>query len=199
MTPSDRRVLYCSDENYHFSRKLAVASAVLILSGRGRDGADQQTSFDISSQSRAARRPFELTATQWAALKFEAVSERVFRSQLVTDGKIAVDEDHATPIFSPYAGRVTKLMAKPGDVVERGQTLCVIEVTDMVQAQNDFIAAVSALNKARSQLNLARIIEKRQRDLYEGKAAPLKEWQQAQAELVGAENDLARPRSRSKR
>ncbi len=100
----------------------AVASAVLILSGRGRDGADQQTSFDISSQSRAARRPFELTATQWAALKFEAVSERVFRSQLVTDGKIAVDEDHATPIFSPYAGRVTKLMAKPGDAVERRRT-----------------------------------------------------------------------------
>jgi cobalt-zinc-cadmium efflux system membrane fusion protein len=60
----------------------------------------------------------------------------------------------------------------------------------MVQAQNDFIAAVSGLNKARSQLNLARIVERREHELYEGKASPLKEWQHAQADLVGAENDM---------
>jgi biotin carboxyl carrier protein len=39
----------------------------------------------------------------------------------VTEGKIAVDEDRSTPIFSPYAGRVTKLFVKPGDVVTAGQ------------------------------------------------------------------------------
>ena len=59
-----------------------------------------------------------------------------------------------------------------------------------MQPQNDFIAAVTAMNKARSQLELAKIAEKRFKDLYEGKAAPLKEWQQAQAQLVGAQNDL---------
>ena len=167
----------------------SVALTALIVFNRSYHGAEQQSGIEISSQSRAARRTFEVTLAQWAALKVETVGEQVFRSQLVTDGKIAVDEDHATPIFSPYSGRVIKLMVKPGDTIERGQTVCTIEVTDMVQTQNDFIAAVSALNKARSQLNLARIVEKRQRELYEGKAVPLKEWQQAQAELVGAEND----------
>jgi cobalt-zinc-cadmium efflux system membrane fusion protein len=82
-----------------------------------------------------------------------------------------------------------KLFAKAGDQVERGQPLFVIEATDMVQAQNDFVSAATALNKARSQLNLAEITEKRNRDLYQGKAVPLKEWQQAQAALVTAQND----------
>ena len=56
--------------------------------------------------------------------------------------------------------------------------------------QNDFIAAIAAQNKAKAQLNLALIVEKRQRDLYEGKAAPLKEFQQAQADLTAAQNDM---------
>ena len=115
---------------------------------------------------------------------------KVFRSEHVTEGKIAVDEDRSTPIFSPYAGRVTKLFVKPGDIVSVGQTLFTVEATDMVQAQNDFITASTALNKARSTLNLAQINDKRQRLLYEGKAVPLKEVQQAQGTLDSAENDV---------
>jgi cobalt-zinc-cadmium efflux system membrane fusion protein len=60
----------------------------------------------------------------------------------------------------------------------------------MVQAQNDFIAATSGHNKARSQLNLAQIVEKRNKDLYEGKAVALKDWQQSQNDLTAAQNDV---------
>jgi membrane fusion protein, heavy metal efflux system len=59
-----------------------------------------------------------------------------------------------------------------------------------VQALNDFAAALSALNTARSKLNLAQIVEKRQNDLYAGKAVPLKDWQQAQSDLNTAQNDM---------
>jgi membrane fusion protein, heavy metal efflux system len=132
----------------------------------------------------------EPTATQWASLATETVRSQVFRAEHVTEGKVSVNEDRATLIFSPYSGRVTKLLAKPGDSVERGQPLFVVEANDTVQAQNDFITATSLLNKARSQLNLAQIGEKRQRDLYEGKAVALREFQQAQGDLTGAQNDL---------
>jgi membrane fusion protein, heavy metal efflux system len=108
----------------------------------------------------------------------------------VTEGKIAVDEDRSTPIFSPYAGRVLKLFVKPGDTVTVGQPLFTVQAADMVQAQNDFISAATALNKARSAQNLAEIIDKRQRLLYEGKAVPLKEVQNARAALDAAENDM---------
>jgi cobalt-zinc-cadmium efflux system membrane fusion protein len=59
-----------------------------------------------------------------------------------------------------------------------------------VQAQNDFIAAISGVNKARSQLNLAGIVERRNKELYEGKAVALKEWQQSQNDLTAAQNDM---------
>ena len=56
--------------------------------------------------------------------------------------------------------------------------------------QNDFIAAQAAKRKAGSQHNLAQIVENRVRDLHEGKAAPSKDLQQAEAQLAAAENDL---------
>jgi cobalt-zinc-cadmium efflux system membrane fusion protein len=93
-------------------------------------------------------------------------------------------------VFSPYAGRVTKLLARPGDSVTQGQALFVIEAADNVQAQNDFVAANSALNKARSALDLAELQDKRAKDLFEGKAVPLKDYQQTQATLIQAQNDL---------
>jgi cobalt-zinc-cadmium efflux system membrane fusion protein len=85
---------------------------------------------------------------------------------------------------------VTKLLARPGDSVVQGQPLFVIEAADTVQAQNDFVAAATGLNKAKSQLELAQIQDKRARDLFEGKAVPLKDTQQAQAALISAQNDL---------
>ena len=65
-----------------------------------------------------------------------------------------------------------------------------IEAADNVQAQNDFVAANSALNKARSALDLAELQDKRAKDLFEGKAVPLKDYQQTQATLIQAQNDL---------
>ena len=144
---------------------------------------------EISSQRRAQMR-YTPTASEWASVSVEGVSEKVFCAERTTEGKIAVDEDRATPVYSPYVGRVTRLLARPGDKVAQGQPLFVIEAADTVQAQNDLMAAMAAVNKARSQLELARVGDKRARDLYEGKAAPLKEYEQAQAALVTAQNDM---------
>ena len=71
-----------------------------------------------------------------------------------------------------------------------GQPLFTVEATDMVQAQNDFIGTATGLNKARSALNLAQITDKRQRLLYDAKAVPLRDVQQARGALDAAENDL---------
>jgi cobalt-zinc-cadmium efflux system membrane fusion protein len=79
---------------------------------------------------------------------------------------------------------------RPGDQVVKGQPLFVIEAADTVQAQNDFIAAMTGMNKARSALDLAQLQDKRAKDLFEGKAVPLKDYQQSQATLIQAQNDL---------
>ena len=147
-------------------------------------------STETSSQTKAKLPFYVPSAAEWASLSIEPVSERVFRAEHLTEGKIAVDEDISTPIFSPFAGRVIKLLVKPSDTVVRGQLLFIVEAADTVQGLNDFVAALSALNSARSKLNLAQIVEKRQNDLYAGKAVPLKDWQQSQNDLTTAQNDM---------
>ena len=176
-------------------RQLAVAAALLALAGAAlyglvhNSGATQQNS-EVSSQSRKGLQRYTPSAAEWASLTIQPVTKRSFRAEHVTEGKIAVDEDRSTPVFSPYAGRVTKLLARPGDSVVQGQPLFVIEAADTVQAQNDFIAAMTGLNKARSALDLAQLQHKRAKDLFEGRAVPLKDYQQAEANLIQAQNDL---------
>jgi cobalt-zinc-cadmium efflux system membrane fusion protein len=175
-------------------RRLVVLLAVIVAGisafAGGRIFVERPRLTEISSQNRASLPRYIPSAAERASLTIESVSEHLFRAEHVTEGKIAVDEDSSTPIFSPYAGRVVKLLVKPSDVVQRGQQLFVIEATDTVQALNDTITALSALNSARSKLNLAQINEKRQNDLYAGKAVPLKDWQNAQNDLVTAQNDV---------
>src|SRR4051812_18868010 len=162
----------------------------LAVSGLVHVGKAPHANSDVSSQSRKGLQRYPPTAAEWASLATEPATERSFRAEHITEGKIAVDEDRSTPVFSPYAGRVTKLLARPGDRVVQGQPLFVIEAADTVQAQNDFIAAMTGLNKARSALDLAQLQHKRAKDLFEGKAVPLKDYQQAEATLTQAQNDL---------
>lgn len=170
---------------------LTVAGIVIGLVTRDGRGPKVSTGSDteVSSQAKRTAR-FAPTPAQWASLGMAPVKAMLFRSEHTTEGKISLNEDRATPIFPPYAGRVTRLLAKPGDVVERGQPLFFIEAADMVQAQNDFLSALGVLNKARSAVSIAEIIEKQNRTLYEGKAGALRDYQTAQATLIQARADL---------
>ncbi|MCS3897970.1 cobalt-zinc-cadmium efflux system membrane fusion protein [Bradyrhizobium japonicum USDA 38] len=165
---------------------LAGASAY----GFMRVGAKEKSHSEISSQSRRNAQNFTPTPSEWATLTIEPVKAKTFRAEYVTEGKVAVDEDRSTPVFSPYAGRVTKLLAKPGEMLKQGQPLFTIEAADTVQAQNDFIAAMTAQNKAKSAIDLADIQFRRAKDLYEGRAIPLKDYQQAETTQVQAQNDV---------
>ncbi|MEO8320082.1 MAG: efflux RND transporter periplasmic adaptor subunit [Bradyrhizobium sp.] len=179
-----------------FSRQQRiVALALLTLAGLAGYGfvhisGAKSGHSEVSSQSRKGLQRYTPSLAEWASLTIQPVSERAFRAEHVTEGKIAIDEDRSTPVFSPYAGRVTRLLARPGDSVIKGQPLFVIEAADNVQAQNDFIAAMTGMNKARSALDLAKLQDTRAKDLFEGKAVPLKDYQQSQATLIQAQNDM---------
>ena len=169
---------------------IAVAAAFALLAGAG--AAIRHFWPAQSAQNRQAPAPgtFRPTKEQWAALKVMPVQARTFRSEQITDGNIAINEDTATPVFSPYSGRVTRVMAKLGDRVKAGEPLMAVQASEFVQGQNDLVAAAAALNTARSQLTLAQNNEKRQHDLYLARAGSLKDWLQSQAELTNAQNGL---------
>jgi cobalt-zinc-cadmium efflux system membrane fusion protein len=140
-----------------------------------------------TADSDGAFRPSE---TQWAAFGFAEVKPMTFNEERATDGRIGINEDTTTPVFSPYSGRVSRLIAKAGDHVERGAPLFAIEATEFVQGQNDLVTAVAGVEKARSRLALAQMAEKRQKELLAIRGGALKDLELAQSDLVGAQGDL---------
>lgn len=133
---------------------------------------------------------FRPTDAQWDGFTIQPVEIIKFRRAESTEGKIAINEDRSTPVFSPYTGRVTRLIAVPGQQVSRGDPLFSIDASENVQALNALISAMAQVDKSRSQVNLAKMNERRLHELYDAKAGALKDWQQAQADLVSAQNDL---------
>ena len=141
----------------------------------------------VTRDTDGAFRPSE---TQWASLRLAPVRQVSFRDERATDGKIAINEDTTTPVYSPFSGRVTRLIAKPGDVVEPGAPLFAIDASEYVQGQNDLVTAVAGVEKAKSRLVLAQTSEKRQRELLAIRGGALKDLEQAQSDLVGAQGDM---------
>jgi cobalt-zinc-cadmium efflux system membrane fusion protein len=132
---------------------------------------------------------FRATAQQLKTLTIEAVTERSFVSQELTEGKIAVNADRATPVYSPYSGKVTRVIAGLGDTVAGGAPLATLEASEFVQGQSDLATAAA-------QVKLARINETRKHALYDAKGGSLQDWQQAQADLRTSEAALAAARNR---
>ena len=163
---------------------LAVAGVWLLDSGPG------NAVVRSEKTNRDADGAFRPSETQWSSLRLVPVGQVTFRDERATDGKIASNEDTTTPVFSPYSGRITRLVAKPGDVVERGAPLYAIEASEFVQGQNDLVTAVASLEKAKSRLLLAETVEKRQKELLAIRGGALKDLEQAQSDLVQAQGDL---------
>src|SRR6202030_1622925 len=105
---------------------------------------------------------FRATPQQLKTLTVEVVRTHGFVTEELTEGKIAVNGDRATPVFSPYSGRVTRVIAGLGDVVKSGAPLAAVEASEFVQAQSD-------LSTAASQVKIARIGEARKHALHDAK------------------------------
>jgi len=132
---------------------------------------------------------FRASAVQMKTLTVEAVALHGFVSVELTEGKIAANGDRATPVFSPYSGRITRIIAGLGDRVKAGAPLATLEASEFVQAQNDLATTAS-------QVKLARITETRKHALYDAKGGSLQDWQSAQADLTTAETALSAIRNR---
>lgn len=149
----------------------------------------EEVATAASAASGEAPGVFRPTAQELAALKTAPITNASFRDEEVTDGSIAINDDRNTPVFSPYSGRVTRLIARLGDVVKPGDPLFGIAASEFVQGQNDLVSAVAAAKSAQAQLLLAQTNAKRQADLLDAKAAAQRDVDQSQADLAAAQSN----------
>ncbi|HTY17265.1 MAG TPA: efflux RND transporter periplasmic adaptor subunit [Myxococcota bacterium] len=101
------------------------------------------------------------------------------------NGRLAWDENATVRVYSPFAGRVTRIEVEPGQRVEAGAVLARLASSDYGEAEAD-------ARKSASDLRLAERTLVRVRDLFEHGAA-------ARKDLDAAEADQARARSESQR
>lgn len=168
----------------------ACVVAVLLISMGGRAlhlfGAGAKTGEQPVAASSAS---FRLSDDQLRSMSIEPIIAMPFHSEEITDGKIAYNADTVTAVYSPYSGRVTRLIAALGAVVKRGQPLFEIEASEYAQAQSDLLSAVA-------QSKLSSVSEQRRHAQYDAHGGSLQDWQQSQSDLAAAQASLASVRNR---
>jgi cobalt-zinc-cadmium efflux system membrane fusion protein len=130
-----------------------------------------------------------LSEAQRRSIGVEGIGSALFHSQVKTDGRIVFNGDRLTPVYSPYSGRVTRVIAPLGALVRQGQALFELEAAEYSQGQSDLLAA-------HAQLKLALANEQRRHASYDVHGASLQDWQQAQSDLAAAQAAAAAARNR---
>jgi cobalt-zinc-cadmium efflux system membrane fusion protein len=124
-------------------------------------------------------------AADAATVKIVAPEYRTRTALLETNGKVQFDEERLVRVNAPLTGRVVEVLARPGDVVEPGHRLLLLDSPDLGSAKSDYAKAVSDLERSEKALNLAR-------DLFEVKA-------NSEKELRDAENDYRKAAAEKER
>jgi membrane fusion protein, heavy metal efflux system len=168
---------------------IALAAGGVLFLGWGASRLHAQQPQTEAAPPPAADNSLRLTQAQLSSLTVDPVSTLSFRSEQVADGRIALNSDTATQVFSPYSGRVIRVIAGIGEHVKRGAPLFSIEASEFAQTQSDLLNAIS-------QLKLARIGEERRHAAFDSKGGSQQDWQQAQADLAAAQTALDSVRNR---
>jgi cobalt-zinc-cadmium efflux system membrane fusion protein len=167
---------------------LVAAIAILVALLWSVLGRSSTAATGVASTGPAAGQ-VKLSSEQLATLGTAIVKATPFHDAVIADGEVAVNADTTTQVFSPYSGRVVKVLAGVGDKVRSGEALVTVDASENLDAQ-------SALITALSQARLARLNETRRHAAYDSHGGSLQDWQQAQADLTAAETTLSAARGK---
>ena len=111
---------------------------------------------------------------------------------LETTAKVQFNEEQLVRVNAPVTGRVLDVLARPGELVEPGHPLFVLDSPDLGQAKSDYAKAVSDLARSEKAIKLSK-------DLFEMKAIAEKDIREAENDhnKAVAERDRAASRLRT--
>ena len=160
---------------------VCVLLALFLLTGCGRSEAPAPEAHPIVKGQAVI---FPQGSSGAERLGVEKVEEPLERD-LVLPARLTWDEDHTVRVFPPFAGRVTRIIAKVGDRVAAGQPLVEMMSPDFGQAQAD-------ARKAQADLALSTQALERQKDLHAHGVSAAKDLQQAEADFARARAEADR-------
>jgi cobalt-zinc-cadmium efflux system membrane fusion protein len=137
---------------------------------------------DNNDQAAVTATNVTLTADQRQHIRLYTVAASKFHKTLETSGAVDFDNDQATSVLAPFSGPVSRLLVNPGEHVQKGQPLAVVD-------SPDFAAAVGAYRKALATAQTTRRLANMDRDLVQHQGVSQREADQAQTDAAGAEAD----------
>jgi len=125
-----------------------------------------------------------------AKMKIEPLDEQDVDDVIVTSGKVAFDDAHVNHVFSPVSGRVTRIDAKVGQHVKKGDILAVLESPDIGLASAD-------LHKASADLITAQHDLERQKELLAAHATSQRDYEQSEDAFRKAKAEVDRAKQKA--
>ena len=170
------------------------AHLVLALAGAGLlCGCSKEAPEVVREEPRhAAEHADEVVLSAEAVLAegivLEPATQRVLVPTFRVPARVAYDGDRMAHVGCPVRGRVAELLVGPGDEVEAGSPLLVIDSPELGEAQSDYLQKRDAAEGAKPAVELARNAYERGKGLYdEIQGLPLSEVTKREAELRAAE------------
>ena len=110
-------------------------------------------------------------------------------SPIRLNGRLGWDDTVTVRVFTPFAGRITKVLAEVGQTVKPGDPLALMASADYGQAQAD--ARKASTDFVQAERSLSRV-----KELFEHGAAPQKDLQSAEADFERAQSEKQRTTAR---
>jgi membrane fusion protein, heavy metal efflux system len=126
-----------------------------------------------------------------AGMEIEPITDRPVGGTIRVAGRVTFDDLRVAHVFSPVTGRITKIIAQPGQRVKKGDKLCVIQSPDLGSAVSDMAKAQAALFQAERDW-------KRQKELLELHAAPQRDYEAAEGTYLNAKAELERAQHKAR-
>lgn len=119
-----------------------------------------------------------LTKEQMEAIgiTIDRIQEKEITNVIKANGVLTVPNQNKAFITPLFSGTIKTLSVQPGAYIAKGQIVATIQNPDLIPMQQQ-------LQQVNAQIALADIEVKRQNELVQGNAAPLKKLQQAKTEL----------------
>ena len=168
---------------------IALALACVTANGCKSTGAESQGAGDAPGAAPGAHVDGQLLVLAPDSARLASLASATVGTtapdSVRMNGRLVWNEDVTVRVFSPFAGRVVRVLADAGRVVRAGDTLALIASPDFGQAQAD-------ARRAATDLALAERTRTRTRDLFEHGVSPEKD-------VFAADADVARSRAEARR
>ncbi len=142
-------------------------------------GSDQKP---VAAQASSAGSPDVYVAKDASGIKTMTIQAGAIPQYLEIPGRIVPDPTQVVHVFPAAGGRVVEMKVRPGDRVQKGQVLALLESSDVSRAMADY-------QKARTDAEFKKKTLDRSTDLYAHHAIAEKDLQQAQADLESADQE----------